>query len=142
MKCSVQDTGCLCLDDDCGICGIVQEGFSPAKCGLHVKWFKRFGLAYYLAPNSSKCHEYSEGYGRCRALLYCQVAQGKRYMAETNMGNLREPPAGCDSVYGQPGIHRARGGSLNYAEVAVYNPNAILPKYIIFYEKDGIKLKL
>jgi hypothetical protein len=142
VKCSMQSTGRLCHSDGCGVCGIVQQGFSPEKRGMHVNWFKRFGHAYYLAPNSSKCHEYSEGYGQCRALLYCQVAQGNRYMAESNMAHLKAPPSGYDCVYGQPGIHRARGGNLNYAEVAVYNNNAILPKYVIFYEKDGVKLKL
>jgi hypothetical protein len=142
VKCSLQGTGAFCSNGSCGVCGISQQGFSPGKRGKHVDWFKRFGHAYYLAPNSSKCHEYSEGYGQCRALLYCQVAQGNRYMAETNMAHLKAPPSGYDCVYGQPGIHRARGGNLNYAEVAVYNNNAILPKYVIFYEKDGVKLKL
>ena len=58
------------------------------------------------------------------------------------MKSLKAPPSGYDCVYGRPGTHKAGGSSLNYAEVAVYNNNAVLPEYIIFYEKDGVGLML
>ena len=29
------------------------------------------------------------------------------------------------------------GGSLNYAEIVIYNPDAVVPRYIIVYQKDG-----
>jgi hypothetical protein len=40
--------------------------------------------------------------------------------------------AGCHSVMGIP------GGSLNFPELVVYNSEAILPRYIIAYKKDGV----
>ena len=36
-------------------------------------------------------------------------------------------PSGYDSVY---------GSSLNYPEIIVYDPNAVMPRYIIVYRKD------
>ena len=142
LKCNLMSSGVFCSNSSCGICGISQYGFSSEKLGLHVQWYKRFGLAYYLAPNSSKCHEYTEGYNGHRALLCCEVAQGNRFVAKGDMRNLKSAPAGYDTVYGQPGVHKAGGSSLNYAEVAVYNPKAILPKWIIFCEWNGTKLLL
>ena len=142
LKCPILESGRLCSDTSCGVCGISHLGFLPQKLGQHVGRFQRFGLAFYFAVNSSKCHEYTVGHRVYRALLLCEVAQGKRYMATSNMKDLTQPPPGHNSVYGQPGTHKAGKGSLNYAEVAVYNCSAVLPKFIIVYEKDGIQLLL
>ena len=143
LKCPILETGQLCSDPSCGVCGISHCGFLTSKLGQHVSRFQRFGLAFYLAPNSSKCHEYTEGHRKgYRALLLCEVAQGRCHLATTNMKDLIQPPPGFDSVYGKPGTHKAGKSSLNYAELAVYHSNAILPKFIIVYEKDGIELNL
>ena len=141
LKCNVAETGQLCQNRACGVCGISHIGFAPQKLGTHIQWFLRFGKAFYFAPNSSKCHEYTEGYSRYRALMCCDVAQGNSCMAKDNMRDVTQPPRGYDSITGKKGVHLpGQRGGLNFDEVAVFRPDAILPKYIIFYEKDGIAL--
>ena len=142
LRCDILQTRSLCDDYNCSVCGISQGGFDSSKIHSHVK-YQRFGHAFYLAVNSSKCHEYSEGYNGVRALLYCQVATGNRYYARTDEPNRRAPPPGYDSTYGQRGTHKGGIGSLNYDEVAIYGKSeAILPKYIIVYQNNGINLLL
>ena len=53
-------------------------------------------------------------------------------MLKTNSQQLTGPLPGFDSVYGQV------GGKLNYPEIVVYNPDAVMPHYIIVYMKDGV----
>ena len=86
----------------------------------------------YLAPNSSKCHEYTQGCNGYRALILCDVAPGRKYIETHDQTKLKAPPPGYDSVYGQ------HGGRLNYDEIVLYNEDAILPKYVIMYQKDGV----
>ena len=38
--------------------------------------FQRFGHGFYLAPNSSKCHDYTQGACGYRAMLVCDVCPG------------------------------------------------------------------
>ena len=64
-------------------------------------------------------------------MLLCAVCPGRKYTLRTDHVNLKGPPAGYDCVYGQ------EGSSLNYAEIVVYNPDAVVPRYIIVYQKDG-----
>ena len=40
---------------------------------------------------------------------------------------MTKPPSGCDSVYGHV------GEDLNYPELVVYKPEAVMPRYIIIY---------
>ena len=138
MKCNLLQSQTFCSDTTCGVCGISRDGFDKTRIGTHVDWFKRFGHAFYLAPNSSKCHEYTLGFGNLRALLYCQVALGNPYYTRSDLEKCQSPPEGCHSVYGEAGRHHSRKGSLNYDEVAVYVSEAILPRYIVVYQKDGI----
>ena len=139
IKCNLLQSQTFCSDTTCGVCGISGVGFDKARIGTHVNWFQRFGRAFCLAPNSSKCHEYTLGFGRVRALLYCQVALGNPYDTPSDLENYQSPPPGYNSVYGRAGKHHGRKGSLNYDEVAIYGVSeAILPKYIVVYQKDGI----
>lgn len=48
----------------------------------------------------------------------------------SNQRDLTEPPAGHDSVIGEP------GGILNYDELIVYTNEAIRPAYLIVYRND------
>ena len=50
-------------------------------------------------------------------------------LLKINSQQLTGPPPGFDSVYGQV------GGKLNYPEIVVYNPDAVMPRYIIVYRK-------
>ena len=137
IKCDLIQSKTFCSDTNCGICRISGVGFDMARIGTHVQ-FQRFGKAFYLAPNSSKCHEYTLGIGSLRALLYCQVALGNPYYTTCDMEGYQSPPPGYNSVYGQAGTHRSSKGNLNNDEVAIYVSEAILPRYIIVYQKDGV----
>ena len=66
-------------------------------------------------------------------MLLCDVCPGNKYTLQRDNQQLTSPPQGYDSVHGQT------GGSLNYEEIVLYQPDAILPKYIIVYQKDGIR---
>ena len=60
-------------------------------------------------------------------MLLCDVLPGRRFVVETNRLHLQDPPTGYDSVYGKV------GEDLNYPELVVYKPEAVLPRYIIIY---------
>ena len=132
IKCDLAHNVTMCSHDDCGICGISQKGFKMAYVSKDIS--KRFGHGLYLAPNSSKSHDYTQGSHTHRAMLLCDVLPGKKHVVTTNHTHLTAPPPGYDSVYGQA----AAGGSLKYSEIVLYEEVPILPRYIIMYEKDGI----
>ena len=130
LTCAIASTQSLCRDGNCGICGISSAGLDRKCIGRNID-FQRYGSGFYLAPNSSKCHDYTEGAHGYRAMLLCDVLSGRKYSLQTNGQTLTGPPQGYDSVYGQV------GDKLNYPEVVVYKPEAVLPRYIIVYQKDG-----
>ena len=131
IKCDIIRSKDLCDSDDCGICGISRNGFLKSRIGSNIS-FKRFGHGFYLAPHSSKCHDYTRGTHTHRAMLLCDVLPGKKHVVQTDQTHLAAPPPGYDSVYGQP------GSSLNYPEIVIYSEASILPRYVIMYRKDGI----
>ena len=131
LKCAVYQTTAVCTDKSCGICGISQKGFLAEYKSTNIK-YQRFGDGYYLAPNSCKCHDYTQGHGVYRAMLLFDVAEGRRHTLLHDSSTLKAPPSGCHSVYGKS------GGSLNYDEIVVYTPEAALPTHILIYRKDGI----
>jgi len=132
LRCRIYHTLSFCSNADCGICGISQHGFLMEYKSSNIPYFQRFGDGFYLAPNSSKCHDYTQGYGHYRAMLLFDVAEGKRFVVRRNNTGLTAPPSGYDSVYGR------RGAALNYDEIVVYDPDAALPTHILIYEKDSI----
>ena len=134
IKCNLLCTDGYCDDPDCGACGISKNGFDASRIGSNIPRFKRFGHGIYLAPNSSKCHDYTRGMPEysVRAQLLCLVACGAKYELKFNDVTLNQPPEKFDSVYGRS------GGSLNYDEIVVYDVDAVMPQYIIVYEHDGV----
>lgn len=133
LSCDIIHTKLLCADPTCGICGISRFGFDPGRIRTNIR-FQRLGHCFYLACNSSKCHDYTQstgGYHDYRAMLLCEVCPGKKFICTKNNTRLKNPPPGFDSVYGMP------GGDLNYEEIGLFKSDAILPKYIIMYRKDG-----
>ena len=130
LTCNITVTQTLCGDTNCGICGIACNGLDPLLIQQNIS-FQRFGRGFYLAPNSSKCHDYTQGCNGYRAMLLCDVCPGKKHYLLSDSVQLTGPPSGCDSVYGQV------GGCLNYPEIVVYNQNAVMPRYIIVYQKNG-----
>ena len=132
LLCNITVTKDLCCSSDCGICGISESGFKRHKISHNILSFQRFGPGFYLAPKSSKCHDYTQGAYNYRALLLCDVSPGNKYKLAKNDQSLNGPPDGYHSIHG------VAGGSLNYEEIVLSNPDAIIPKYIIIYQKDGV----
>lgn len=130
LVCNIIGTNTLCSDVDCGVCGIANIGFDRRCIRKNID-FQRFGHGFYLAPNSSKCHDYTHGRCGYRAMLLFDVCPGNKYQLQTDDEKLTAPPEGYNSVHGKHGI------SLNYDELVLYNPDGALPKYIIVYSKDG-----
>ena len=130
LTCNVGKSKKFCKDKSCGICNISKIGLDQQCIQTNI-WFQRFGQGFYLAPNSSKSHDYTEGAYGCRAMLLCDVCPGRKYPLKNTDQNLTGPPEGFDSIYGQV------GRELNYPEIVLHSPDAVLPRYIIVYRKDG-----
>ena len=130
--CNVKTQKVACSNQKCGACGISSRGFDKKLIGSNIPRFMRFGKGFYLAPNSSKCHDYTQGIVDYRVMLLCEVAPGNKYKVTNDQTQLEGPPQGYDSVYG------AKGGALNYDEIVLYCSDSILPKYVIVYKRDGI----
>ena len=131
LKCDIVNTRSPCTDKDCGICGISKFGMFRECIRKNIN-FQRFGHGFYFAPNSSKCHDYTQGVQTYRAMLQVEILPGKKHIITTNDVKLTQPPNGCHSVYGKP------GSALNYAELVVYNPDCVMPRYIIVYVSNGV----
>ena len=121
-----------CNDGRCSVCRIIEHGFRRECINFHRP--KRFGHAFYLAPNSSKSHQYSHTSCDYWAMFLCWVVPGKKYKLKYNEVHLEGPPTGFDSVYGQ----RADDGygHLTDDELVLYDPDAISPKYVLLYNFD------
>ena len=131
LQCNITDSETVCYDNECGICGISRIGFDRKCIGKNI--YQRFGRGFYFAPISSKCHDYTQGAHSYRAMIVCDVCVGKKYTKTQPDENLLNPPPGYNSIYGKSGSDSV----LNYDEIVVYEPDAILPRYIILYQKDG-----
>jgi len=132
LLCDITTSNTMCIDKDCGICGISRTGFDRRCIRKNIN-FQRFGHGFYLCPSSSKCHDYTQGAHGYRAMLLCDVCPGRKYCKTQNDEKLQGPPPGYDSVHGLGGS----GSVLNYDEVVLYDPYSILPRYVIVYQKDG-----
>lgn len=131
LMCDISTTNDLCCARDCSVCRIAEGGFDEQKIKTNIPHFQRFGRGFYLAPNSSKCHDYTQGAFSYRALLLCEVCPGKKFPLSKNNRSCEGPPSGYHSIHGQV------GGDLNYEEIVLPRADAILPKFIIVYKKDG-----
>ena len=134
LKCNLARSSSLCLDRSCGVCSISRYGFNSSLIGTNVS-FQRFGPGFYLARNSSKCHDYTQGSPDSghRALILCEVCPGRKYTLQKTNEALTGPPPGYDCVGGDV------GRDLNYPEIVFYNSQPILPKYIILYKLNGVQ---
>lgn len=136
LECKITDYYRLCGGSSCGICGIAANGFIRSR--IRRSSFQRFGNGFYLAPNSSKSHDYpinrssSMDQDTFRALLLCNVAPGIKYKLRENAASLTGPPEGYHSVYGTRKSWW-RDSVLNYDEIVLFDPNAIAPLYVFIY---------
>ena len=128
LTCSLTTTQTLCNNQDCGICGIATMGLDR-RCIRKNTDYQRFGNAFYLAPNPSKCHVYTQGCGKYRAMLLCDVCPGIKYKLKSNDQSLTDLPKWYDTV------QRVSGTRTPYNELVVFNPDAVMPRYIIVYQK-------
>ena len=136
LNCDLLTNSTSCSDTTCGVCGISRQGFDKERIGSNIPRFQRFGKGIYLAPNSSKCHDYTQGnpsYG-VRAQLLCLVACGAKFELMQNHTTLESPPENFHSVHGKA----ASGGCLNYDEIVVFQPEAVLPQYVVVYELNEV----
>lgn len=134
LTCNLLVIDDCCDDTDCGICGISKNGFDRRRIGTNIPRFQRFGRGIYLAPNSSKCHDYTQGdplHG-VRAQLLCLVACGAKFELLHDNTKLSSPPDQFHSVYGKS------GGSLNYDEIVVFDADAVMPQFVIVYQLNGV----
>ncbi len=140
LQCPITTYLEFCNDFSCGVCGIARRGFDLSRV-RHHRW-QRFGPAFYLAPNSSKSNDYPLGIdfdstSSFQAVLLCNVAPGRKYQVLYNKTRLQGPPPGYHSVYGKTKLF-GMFGDLNYEEVALYDNEAILPMYVIFYSRSNV----
>ena len=126
LECDITVQQKLCSNSNCGVCGIANIGFDR-RCIRRNIDFQRFGHGFYVAPNSSKCHDYTQGNYGFRAMILFDVCPGSKYELQTADETLTQPPSGYDSVHGKAGL------SLNCDELVLYNPDGAFPKYIIVY---------
>ncbi|KAH9177723.1 hypothetical protein EDB89DRAFT_1934123 [Lactarius sanguifluus] len=130
-KCCLGDTstdGALCKLSDCNICSIIRSSFQLAHVGERTN-FGRFGAGIYTSATSSKANDYYGGSASSnRAMLLNDVVMGKGIKLTATDESLTKPPAGYDSVIGEP------GGDLNYDESIVYDNDAIRASFLIVYK--------
>ena len=131
LTCNITGDKNMCSDQSCGVCGISRMGLDQRCIQKNIN-FQRFGHGFYLAPNSSKCHDYTQGANNYRAMLLCDVVPGNKFIIKNNDQKLTGPPPGFDSVYGKSGTDSV----LNYDEIVVYNPDCAMPRFVIVYQKD------
>ncbi|KAI0715566.1 ADP-ribosylation [Fomitopsis betulina] len=129
--CTVGDSqgqSALCNDVLCALCNIIRSSFHVAKAGQRTN-FGRFGAGIYTSATSSKANDYvvEPGGSGYKAMLLNDVVLGCVVKMTTGDENLIQPPAGYDSVVGQP------GGDLNYDEAIVYKNEAIRPLFLVIY---------
>jgi len=118
----------LCYNANCSLCGIIRTSFHIAKAGQRTN-FGRFGEGIYTSATSSKANDYVDerGGSALKAMLLSDVVMGKTIKMTTGDDSLVAPPAGYDSVVGEP------GGDLNYDEAIVYKNEATRPLFLVIY---------
>ncbi|CAH1757132.1 6503_t:CDS:2 [Entrophospora sp. SA101] len=98
--------------------------------------YQRFGRGIYFSGTSSKSDDYNEGSlkysqgSKYKVMILNKVVVGQGYQLTKNSMNLTEPPAGFDSILGEP----SDTGNLNYDEIVVYREESSIPQYLIVYK--------
>jgi len=118
----------LCNNDGCSLCAIINSSFQLAQFGQRFK-SGQFGEGIYTSATSSKANDHSvdQGGSPYKAVLLNDVVLGKSKKLTESDPTLNEPPAGYDSVIGEP------GGDLNYDQCIVYKNEAIQPLFLVIY---------
>ena len=110
---------------------IIKNGFKPSSKGM-------YGPGVYLATDSSKSAQ--EKYTKqSNMLLVCKVGLGKtkkcdKAWDDANGAKLKKE--GFDSIFAPRGT-KDTGGVL-FDEFVVFDPDRVLPEYIVHYNKRGV----
>jgi len=123
LACSLWTNQKLCGGATCAICGILFKGFFlKAHAGAG-----RLGPGLYFAPAATKSHSYTTAYNGVKCLILSKVVVGKPIKYTTDQPQLRACPSGYDSVL-------AEGGTFSHVECVVWDEDAVLPAYVIFFK--------
>jgi len=122
LSCTLWKNQKLCGGSTCAICGILLKGFLKSHAANG-----RLGPGLYTAPAAAKSNTYTTAYNGIKCLILSKVVVGNPIKFTTDQPQLRACPPGYDSVL-------AEGGSFNYAECVVWDEDAVLPAYVIFYK--------
>ncbi|CAJ0885675.1 15167_t:CDS:2 [Entrophospora sp. SA101] len=126
-------SGDVCNGPTCSVCCIIREGY---KLRYANTTYQRFGRGIYFSGTSSKSDDYNEGSlkysqgSKYKVMILNKVVVGQGYQLTKNSMNLTEPPAGFDSILGEP----SDTGNLNYDEIVVYREESSIPQYLIVYK--------
>ncbi|KAF7341446.1 PARP catalytic domain-containing protein [Mycena venus] len=126
-ECNLGDNGHtqFCASTKCSLCCIIKSSFDINHGGAGM-----FGKGIYTSSTSSKSDDYA--HNQCsssfKAILLNKVIVGKGCKLTQYDVSLSAPPAGYDSVLGEP------GGILNHDELVVYTNDAIRPSFLVIYE--------
>ena len=143
LKCPLHRYYLLCQQNDCGVCGISRNGFLLERASAD---YRHFATAFYVAPASSKCHDYCvtsinetvpsqrSNTNSYHAMIYCEVVTGKKYHLKHREVFLNGPPDGYNTVYGKSSKMPFLHGDSENEELVVFDEDAICPKYIICYK--------
>ena len=135
LNCDIAEYIQMCDGHNCGVCGITKTGLDDSK--IRRDSWQRFGSGFYFAPNSSKAHDYADRQSLrgWKAMFLCDVAPGKKDKRRKDATALRGPSKNCNSVEGKTKLKvlHFEYGNLNYTELVVYDADAVLPRFILFY---------
>ncbi|CAM9611650.1 unnamed protein product [Scytosiphon promiscuus] len=123
----------------CSVCSICMKGFTVEKVGRTARsssFQLRYGNGRYFSRVSGKSHDYSKtkinlGPQRHYVVFVCEVSLGRAFQAKTH--HLHRQPCPVPGYDSTEGLTTARGGSLNYDEVVVYDDAAARPTHLISY---------
>ena len=151
LKCTLGMNGNVsCCDDaTCATCNIIKFGFD-----MDFSSDGRYGKGLYATAASSKAHDYAGGNAALEAatgkkaggfggyksqsqpqlfpvmcVMTVLVAAGKGHKEQSGQWQVvSKLPDNHDSVLGEPGM------GLNYDEIVVYRNDAMLPRYLVYYQ--------
>lgn len=82
LNCSIEKYLETCLSSECHVCGVTRKSFDASRIDRLA--FQRLGPGFYLAPNSSKAHDYTNHSATgFRGIILCDVAPGKSTSPDT-----------------------------------------------------------
>ncbi|PVF95500.1 ADP-ribosylation [Serendipita vermifera] len=141
-ECRIGDNGNtkMCKSLACSLCRIMKHGFDLSMVGA-ATGFSRFGRGVYTSATSSKSDWYSVnlanstvgGVSSLKAMLLTKVVVGKGKKLLQGDVTLTSPPPGFNSVIGEPAATAI--GDLNYDELVVYDQSAVVPAFLIIYQR-------